>query len=66
MRLGKCEEALACAQEAALLSPASHHVMYLVLRQLNYNGIAILIIHFGFILIFLSFPLAWPHSRNEK
>ena len=30
MRLGKCEEALACAQEAALLSPASHHVMYLV------------------------------------
>ena len=30
VRLGKCEEALACAQEAALLSPASHHVMYLV------------------------------------
>ncbi|XP_046456271.1 tetratricopeptide repeat protein 7B-like isoform X2 [Daphnia pulex] len=29
VRLGKCEEALACAQEAALLSPASHHVMYL-------------------------------------
>lgn len=31
VRLGKCEEALACAQEAAHLSPASHHVMYLVL-----------------------------------
>ncbi|KAI9556045.1 hypothetical protein GHT06_018612 [Daphnia sinensis] len=29
VRLGKCEEALACAQEAAILSPASHHVMYL-------------------------------------
>ena len=30
VRLGKCEEALACAQEAATLSPVSHHVMFLV------------------------------------
>jgi len=29
VRLGKCEEALACAQEAATLSPVSHHVMFL-------------------------------------
>lgn len=30
VRLGKCDEAFACAQEAAALSPASHHVMFLV------------------------------------
>ncbi len=56
VRLGKCEEALACAQEAALLSPASHHVMYLVLKT------------FLFLFIWVSYfyfalpPLAWPHS----
>lgn len=34
VRLGRCEEALACAKEAAALSPASHHVMYLVRKHL--------------------------------
>lgn len=29
VRLGKCDEALACAHEAAALSPVSHHVMFL-------------------------------------
>ena len=35
VRLGKCDEAFACAQEAALLSPVSHHVMYLVMPDMS-------------------------------
>lgn len=31
VRLGRCDEAMACAQEASALNPASHHVMYLVI-----------------------------------
>jgi hypothetical protein len=30
VRLGKGDEAMACVQEASALSPASHHIMFLV------------------------------------
>ena len=54
IRLGKCEEALGCAQEAANLSPASHHVMYLVrlvaIQQIEFQG------------KFVSPFLAWSYS----